>query len=335
MRRSRFRGRFPDTPLADAARTSLPSESNAAEDRLLTDDLEGRTRSVERSRRLSTEESHLPEPRTGIDRRIEELERSHADLVDAVTSLRREVLNLGDRLDEARYDSKLEAALEEGPERDAEYERLVRRLREIVRSAVPREGSVLVVCKGDDELLDLYGRRAEHFPQDETGAFPGYYPSASTPAIIQLEGLRARGSDFLLIPRPAFWWLDHYVAFHAHLESRYDVVVRDDDVCVIYDLRQPRPPDAVALIREAIQEYKSRFDRDPVILDWDSGLDLASVLPEHMVFRPPTEDPTLPYIDASVDLVIVADERMTSEARRVASGAVVFVGTGDAVAGLP
>jgi hypothetical protein len=310
MSRRRFRTRVPSAP----------------EHRVLRDDLQLLTRSVGEDQRAPRE------PPSAIDQRVEVLERSHAELVDAVTSLTREVANVGERLYESRYDMKLRTALEENSEQDADYARLLRRIREVVRAAVPLDGSVLVVSKGDEELLDLYGRRAQHFPQDETGAYPGYYPCASASAIIQLEGLRARGSDFLLIPQPAFWWLDHYVAFHVHLENRYDALLRDDEVCVIYDLRQPKRPDALALIREAIQEYKDRFDRDPVILDWDSGLGLASALPDHMVFSPPTDDRTLPYIDASVDLVVVAGEGVTSEARRVASGAVVVVQKADAEA---
>jgi len=222
----------------------------------------------------------------------------------------------------------LETALQELATPDADYQRLVRRIREVVLTSLPRDVDILVVSKGDDDLLDLHGRRAKHFPQDERGAYSGYYPRDGSSAIVHLEVLRARGRGFLLFPRTAFWWLDHYAAFRAHLESRYREVLRDEE-CVIYDLGRSKATSALAQIGAAIQEYKGRFDRDPAILDLHTGLEIAPAFPEEMVFMPPTNDPQLPYLDGSIDLVIVLAEDFFAEARRVASGAVVFVGQAD------
>lgn len=115
------------------------------------------------------------------------------------------------------------------------YRQLVHRIREVVRMHLPDDAQVIVVSKGDDVLLDLGGRLAQHFPQDEDGAYAGYYPADSCAAIDHLETLRARGGDFLLFPNTAFWWLDHYAEFREHLEVRYQRIWRDNS-CIIYRL---------------------------------------------------------------------------------------------------
>jgi hypothetical protein len=56
--------------------------------------------------------------------------------------------------------------------------------------------------------------------------------------------LRKKGADYLVIPEPSMWWLDHYEGFRDHL-NRYAVVHRDD-ACLIFSLRTrarqaPRP----------------------------------------------------------------------------------------------
>jgi len=111
-------------------------------------------------------------------------------------------------------------------------------LRKVLHASLPLDATVIVVSKGDDELLQLGGRKAWHFPQDEHGGYAGYYPADSAEAIAHLEALRVKGGDFLLFPHLAFWWLDHYVDFKKHLESRYRQVVRNEDTCLIFALRE-------------------------------------------------------------------------------------------------
>ncbi|HEX9868095.1 MAG TPA: glycosyltransferase [Candidatus Tectomicrobia bacterium] len=120
-----------------------------------------------------------------------------------------------------------------------QHEEFVRRVREVACVALPADATVLVVSRGDDDLLELDGRRAWHFPQSEDGVYAGYYPADSAEAIAHLETLRAKGGDFLLFPSAAFWWLEHYAELKRHLESRHRVVVRQEDTCVIFALREP------------------------------------------------------------------------------------------------
>jgi hypothetical protein len=118
---------------------------------------------------------------------------------------------------------------------------LARRVREVVRTALPAGARVLVVSYGDDDLLQLGGRRpAGHFPQSEDGEWDDSKPADSAEAIARLEKLRAKGGyQFLLIPEPAFWWLDHYKELKQHLETRYRRI-RSNGHCIIYQLTAPK-----------------------------------------------------------------------------------------------
>jgi hypothetical protein len=116
------------------------------------------------------------------------------------------------------------------------YRQHIRRIQEVVRGALPRNATVIVVSKGDDELLRLDGRRAWHFPQTEHGQYAGHYPSDSAEAIAHLEELRTKGAEFLLFPETALWWLEHYEEFNQHLENRYGRALWDDEHCIIHRL---------------------------------------------------------------------------------------------------
>ena len=45
------------------------------------------------------------------------------------------------------------------------------------------------------------------------------------------------GAGFLILPSTAAWWLDHYTEFKQHLERLYLPLVREENTCVIFDLR--------------------------------------------------------------------------------------------------
>jgi hypothetical protein len=114
-----------------------------------------------------------------------------------------------------------------------EEQRLVR---DAADRYLPADGKVLVVSRGDQQLLELGGRDAEHFPQADGGVYAGHYPATGAGAIDHLEELHARGARFLVFPSTALWWLDHYDDLRRHLESHCRVVTRSDDACAIFDL---------------------------------------------------------------------------------------------------
>ena len=112
--------------------------------------------------------------------------------------------------------------------------------RKFVERLVPRGATIVVISKGDRQLLALSEREAWHFPQRADGVYAGYYPADSAAAIAHLEGLREKGAQFLAIPAASLWWLEEYGGFGGHLEARYSEVARDDDVGAIYALA-PKP----------------------------------------------------------------------------------------------
>jgi hypothetical protein len=90
-----------------------------------------------------------------------------------------------------------------------------------VARAVPPGAHVLVVSRGDEEIVDLPGHRGAHFPQAIDGAYAGHHPADSADAIAQLEALRAGGAEFLIVPATAGWWFEHYDEFARHLDAEY------------------------------------------------------------------------------------------------------------------
>ncbi|MBS1868260.1 MAG: glycosyltransferase [Actinobacteria bacterium] len=114
-------------------------------------------------------------------------------------------------------------------------------VREFVAAAVPAGSTVLVVSRGDDELIALDGRVGWHFPQAEGGVYAGHHPRDGEAAIRHLDELRARGATHLVIPATSSWWLDHYEDFRSHLEQRCAALPADPQTCVAFDLTSAPP----------------------------------------------------------------------------------------------
>jgi GT2 family glycosyltransferase len=119
------------------------------------------------------------------------------------------------------------------------YARLVEDVRAAIEQRVPEGATVLVISRGDRELVRLAEREGEHFPQDGEGNYAGHHPADGEEAIAELERLRERGAGFLAIPPTASWWLDHYEGFARHLEDRYRRLGAEG--CEIYDLGGEAP----------------------------------------------------------------------------------------------
>jgi hypothetical protein len=119
-----------------------------------------------------------------------------------------------------------------------EYDDLVDRVRSVIAATTPSDSTVLVVSRGDDLLVDLEDRRGWHFPQESDGTYAGYYPADSEEAIGHLDDLVESGADYLVLPRTAFWWPDHYAELARHLAAHFRLVVRLDETCLIYALSE-------------------------------------------------------------------------------------------------
>jgi GT2 family glycosyltransferase/glycosyltransferase involved in cell wall biosynthesis len=140
-----------------------------------------------------------------------------------------------------------------------DYQNLVERIRQLADRELPANSQIAVVSKGDHQLLRLNKRPGWHFPQNREGVYAGYHPANSAEAINQLQMVEKKGADWLLFPKTAFWWFEHYAEFRQHLDANYSVAIRDAETCVLYALsraaaeftatrlKQRPPPETKAL----------------------------------------------------------------------------------------
>jgi hypothetical protein len=126
-----------------------------------------------------------------------------------------------------------------GPADNMDYARIISNIRRTVENQVPSGSHVLVITKGDEQMVRFTGRTGWHFPRGPDGLYAGYNPANSTAAIEHLEALRDQGAEYLLLPRTAFWWWDFYTEMHSYVKSRYPQIWSDAS-CVIYHL-SPAP----------------------------------------------------------------------------------------------
>lgn len=114
------------------------------------------------------------------------------------------------------------------------YGRGVAAVREQVEGSVPAGATVLILSRGDSELLRLDGLQALHFPRGEDGRYLGHHPADDEEAVALLEAERAAGAEYLVVPRAESWWLDHYRGFASHLEAHSRAEAHEP--CLIYAL---------------------------------------------------------------------------------------------------
>ena len=128
-----------------------------------------------------------------------------------------------------------------------QHARLAGRIRSIAGNRLPHGATVLVASGGDEALLQLPGCSGRHFPQNKRGGYAGRNPKDSAEAIAQVELLRQRGGDFLLLPHNQFQWLEQHRQFCDHLGARYvELPGEAEGVCRIFDLRRKKPAPRVA-----------------------------------------------------------------------------------------
>jgi GT2 family glycosyltransferase len=207
------------------------------------------------------------------------------------------------------------------------------RVLETMEAKLPAGSTTLVVSKGDELLVASKRLRCWHFPQNTDGVYSGFHPADSGSAIVQLEALRAKGAEYIVLPCASFWWLDHYSRFRDYLDQRYGLLYRADDLCAIFALQSPSgQPQRNAWIafENTLAEIERRIQRDPAVLDWATGYDLHDKFPCRTIFSPPfvtvpPVEPDLPYLDATIDVVAVRSSEPSAidEARRVAQFAVL------------
>ena len=121
---------------------------------------------------------------------------------------------------------------EAGWNRDSWFYRL-RNVTQQVQSLVPAWEKFLIVENGSWGMDQSVGRVPLPFLEKD-GYYYGAPPDDET-AIRELERMRGEGAKFIVFGWPAFWWLEVYPGFAAHLRGRYAEVARNEDL-VAFDL---------------------------------------------------------------------------------------------------
>ena len=121
----------------------------------------------------------------------------------------------------------------------SEYDQMALQITRLAAARLPVGAKVVVASMGDPQLLELADRQPGHFPQDETGEYMGN-PGDSEEAVSQLEAVRGRGTEFLILPSTVFWWLEYYAGFRRHLDDSTRCIWKNED-CIIYRLSPAIP----------------------------------------------------------------------------------------------
>jgi glycosyltransferase involved in cell wall biosynthesis len=115
---------------------------------------------------------------------------------------------------------------EVGWARDSWFYRL-RNVTRQVQAIVPEGEKFLMVENGSWGMDQSIGRVPLPFLEKD-----GYYfgaPADDETAVAELERMRREGAKFIIFGWPAFWWLDVYTGFAAHLRQKCLEVARTED----------------------------------------------------------------------------------------------------------
>jgi len=133
------------------------------------------------------------------------------------------------------------------------YEELAPRIATVVEELTPVGAIVLVVSKGDEDLVRFDSRSGWHFPRASTGQYAGHHPLDGRWAVEHLEALRSAGGAYLVLPSTYYWWFEHYPELERHLRGRYERLPAPEELCRVYRLLElpaatPRAvPDALQI----------------------------------------------------------------------------------------
>ncbi len=232
---------------------------------------------------------------------------------------RREERRLGERLD------GLEDAVQEltdtllamqPPAPIPEEADLAGRCRELLDRRVPPGERVAVVADPAVVPFEALGRPV-------VGVQPQTAGSAA--AVAQLEAQRAQGVRFLLVSEAGRSGMEQDALLVEHLVAYFRAIAEEPEVGVVFEVSAHRAVDAEPQALAVLIDSLGLGDRLTPMLDWTS-LGLARLLPGRTVF-PPVEPEAgdLPYLEHTIEVVLVDDAERMDEAARVAAGAVVRV----------
>jgi O-methyltransferase len=102
-----------------------------------------------------------------------------------------------------------------------------------IASCIPAGGRMILVDQAQFDATIAAGRHVIPFLEHD-GQYGGI-PKDDDVAISELERLQGAGARFIVFGWPAFWWLEHYLKFHAYLRSRFNVVLHNDRL-IVFDM---------------------------------------------------------------------------------------------------
>ena len=192
-----------------------------------------------------------------------------------------------------------------------------------------------MASNGEPGLLEIPGLNTRGFP-DVNGNGSGAPASAegigSVAALAQLEWQRAEGAEYLVLPEVTREWWGSLPEFHSHVNRHYPwTAVSDRAAIALLQAGFDGGRSWQTRVDVLLQDHQARFRGQPSILDLTQGLELAASFPEHTVIHPVDGGDALPYLEDSIDVVIVgedASDARLGEARRVARNALIRMGHG-------
>ena len=119
------------------------------------------------------------------------------------------------------------------------HQQLLPQMRKMVAEVAPEMARIAVATGGSAELLKLERRQTCDFMQNGLGEPAPAHPSDSTEAIHRLKALQSDGVEFLVLPNPSLWWLEHFGEFRTYLDEHCQRAGFEENVCAVYDLRGP------------------------------------------------------------------------------------------------
>jgi glycosyltransferase involved in cell wall biosynthesis len=168
-------------------------------------------------------EQLLANPHAGPDEPMEDVRAAARS--DRAEQLRAELQEL-----EARHDALRLSLWRQEVRQDVQA---------FVERSLPHGAHVLLVSRGDEELVAFDDHRGAHFPQAPDGGYAGHHPADSDAAIEHLEALRRAGAEFLVVPATSGWWLEHYQEFARHLEREHTRLEESGERFVAFELAPP------------------------------------------------------------------------------------------------
>jgi len=200
-------------------------------------------------------------------------------------------------------------------------EQAIRRLtdtnswRRLLDGHVPAGERVAVLADPAIVSLEALGRSVVCVPPDTEGGGSG---------VARLEARQLEGVRFVFVPEVAREDAEQDTYLSEHLRASFRVVGSDPEVGNVLEAASQSAEDETPPLGELIDSLGLR-DRLTPILDWTTH-GMAQSLPGHPLFRPVAPGAgLLPYLENTIDVVIVDDAERLDEAARVAANAALLV----------